>query len=100
MTTEILRNILYRLTTAAALHPLSADERSSASAAQAAQRLGDVGLVVLDEVHWLGDRCDSPLPLLILKQVARLNYDFILCYHPSTRSSSQLPGLPTLIKKP
>jgi superfamily II RNA helicase len=42
MTTEILRNIMYR--------PPEVDGSSATEA-----RLGDVGLIVLDEVHYLGD---------------------------------------------
>ncbi|GAX72807.1 hypothetical protein CEUSTIGMA_g262.t1 [Chlamydomonas eustigma] len=48
MTTEILRNIMYRTA------ELSEESASSGSSTREA-RLGDVGLIVLDEVHYLGD---------------------------------------------
>ncbi|KAK9908752.1 hypothetical protein WJX75_002337 [Coccomyxa subellipsoidea] len=43
MTTEVLRNIMYRT------------DSSGPGESQAVERLNDVGLVVLDEVHYLGD---------------------------------------------
>ncbi|GFR39875.1 hypothetical protein Agub_g377 [Astrephomene gubernaculifera] len=50
MTTEILRNIMYRTAELA-------EQGSSNSGSQSTReaRLGDVGLIVLDEVHYLGD---------------------------------------------
>ncbi|GBF97818.1 DEAD-box ATP-dependent RNA helicase, chloroplastic [Raphidocelis subcapitata] len=46
MTTEILRNIMYRTAEASG---------GGGGGATRDERLGDVGLVVLDEVHYLGD---------------------------------------------
>ncbi|BDA41503.1 probable helicase HelY [Coccomyxa sp. Obi] len=43
MTTEVLRNIMYRT------------DATTTGESQAVERLNDVGLVVLDEVHYLGD---------------------------------------------
>lgn len=48
MTTEILRNIMYRTAELA-------EENNTGSQATREARLGDVGLIVLDEVHYLGD---------------------------------------------
>lgn len=47
MTTEILRNIMYRTAEAVGSSSGSSNSREG--------RLGDVGLIVLDEVHYLGD---------------------------------------------
>ncbi|KXZ44081.1 hypothetical protein GPECTOR_74g695 [Gonium pectorale] len=48
MTTEILRNIMYRTAELA-------EENNTGSGSTREARLGDVGLIVLDEVHYLGD---------------------------------------------
>ncbi|GLC66436.1 hypothetical protein PLESTF_000427200 [Pleodorina starrii] len=48
MTTEILRNIMYRTAELA-------EENNTGSQSTREARLGDVGLIVLDEVHYLGD---------------------------------------------
>ncbi|KAG2495596.1 hypothetical protein HYH03_006196 [Edaphochlamys debaryana] len=48
MTTEILRNIMYRTAELA-------EENNTGSGSTREARLGNVGLIVLDEVHYLGD---------------------------------------------
>ncbi|GLI69984.1 hypothetical protein VaNZ11_014636 [Volvox africanus] len=48
MTTEILRNIMYRTAELA-------EENNTGSLSTREARLGNVGLIVLDEVHYLGD---------------------------------------------
>ncbi|KAG2449071.1 hypothetical protein HYH02_005820 [Chlamydomonas schloesseri] len=48
MTTEILRNIMYRTAELA-------EENNTGSMSTREARLGNVGLIVLDEVHYLGD---------------------------------------------
>lgn len=65
MTTEILRNIMYRIqverqrggdaTSAAASTSLPPAVATQMLSGGSSARLDDVGLIVLDEVHYLGD---------------------------------------------